>query len=314
MQMEYSSALEQLEEILNLAISRFRGIDDISTADVINDIMLGRLNSSKKESPISAFDIILNDALKELLSIDAVKKPALNIRISSILSSAFLDLKQPWTEASKPIVLDRVLESLHLLAALYKNQVQTKALVQETTSLVTLAEDSVNGLIEEFNSLLQGILDSRGSRKLKIFLVKSIEDILGALRQYQIDGDKGLERAVKSIIFDLTQLERQIDEHNKKDPFYKRFKVDIIALLAYLSSNAISLSGGIPAYDFWKGKYEEYQQGRDQIELIVSENPKAITIQEIIEEANLVFDREPPKQLEGQVEPKALPAGKDEEE
>ncbi|MEO0396571.1 MAG: hypothetical protein AAF243_11380, partial [Cyanobacteria bacterium P01_A01_bin.137] len=119
---------------------------------------------------------------------------------------------------------------------------------------------------------------------------------------------------VKSIIFDLTQLERQIDEQNKKDPLYKKFKVDIIALLAYLSSNAISLSGGIPSYDFWKGKYEEYKQGRDQIEVIISENPTTITIQEIIEKADLVFDRELPKQLEGQVEPKALPAGKDEEE
>jgi hypothetical protein len=99
---------------------------------------------------------------------------------------------------------------------------------------IFLESDFLDGLKNQFNSLLDEIIASDLSNNLKKFLTKQIENILYAIRRYSIDGTEGLEKAIKSFFSNLAIVESHLDNKDKKNPIYKNCQSWVSTLLISL--------------------------------------------------------------------------------
>lgn len=195
--------------------------------------------------------------------------------------------------------VNQVLNTLDALANYFHSQ----------NPAILLEQDFLQKLNGEFESLLDGILNSNLSGELKRFLRERLEDILRAIRRYHIDGTEGLEKAAQSLVSDLVMTEFSLKDEDKKNPMYKHIKAWVISLLLYITPSPYDIIGAIPdIYDFWVPKFEELAAGHEKVEQIICEAP---TIQEAFEKASNTFDKQPQKSIAGGKELKALPASKE---
>jgi hypothetical protein len=175
-----------------------------------------------------------------------------------------------------------------------------------------LESEFLDGLKDEFNSLLDEILRSDLSKNLKTFLIKQIEDILYAIRRYSIDGSDGLEKVTKSFVSNLVTIESHLDKKDKKNSIYRKSVSGIIVLLRFLQPNSIyDILGVVPAIDdYYRPRIEEFIKNRQEIEGRIDEK---FTIAKIIERSLQLSNKQPQKSLLGK-DQKSLPSAKLEEE
>ena len=194
-----------------------------------------------------------------------------------------------------------IIDLLNSLAENYKNQNPT----------IFLESDFLDGLKDQFNSLLDEIINSNLSSNLKKFLTKQIEDILYAIRRYSIDGTEGLEKATKSFVSDLVMGEKYIDKKDKKNPIVSRCLAGVSSLLVILRPSPYDIIGVVPAIDdYYLPKIEEFIQNWQEVE---ASSDEASTFTEIIERSCQLSNKQPQKSLSGK-EQKSLPSAQINEE
>jgi hypothetical protein len=176
---------------------------------------------------------------------------------------------------------------------------------------IFLESDFLDGLKEQFNSLLDEIIDSDLSNNLKRFLTKQIENILYAIRRYSIDGTEGLEKAIKSFVSDLVMVEKHIDKKDKKNPIYSRCLAGVSSLLVILRPSPYDIIGVVPAIDdYYRPRIEEFIKNWQEVEENTDETS---TITEIMEKSLQLSNKQPQKSLPGK-EQKSLPSAQINEE
>jgi len=178
-----------------------------------------------------------------------------------------------------------------------------------------LEQDFLDKLNGDFGSILNGIPKSDLSKELKRFLTEQIEDILKAIRRYQIDGTEGLKKVSKSFVSDLAMSEHTLDEKDKSNPLYKHVKASFLSLLIWIAPSPYDIIGAVPdIHDFWVPQFEHFLQGREQVEKIVDETS---TIQDALEqvsrEAPSIFGKQEQKSIAGKDQKFLPPSSNDQE-
>jgi hypothetical protein len=157
---------------------------------------------------------------------------------------------------------------------------------------IFLEQEFLENLNREFNSLLDEIISSELSNKLKRFLEKRIGDILTAIRRYNIDGTEGLEKAIKSFVSDLAISGNSLNSEDKKPTILTKCIAAGLSLLLYIIPSPYDIIGTFPAIeDYWTPKWEELVRDREKIETIIDDSS---TIQEVFEKTS----RQPQKMIE----------------
>lgn len=296
--MQQSNALRRLEEILTEAIETGDGNQPCGL------ILLKVMQLGNQVEDLVDFYELLNKAEAEARSVR--NKPRLNRYLETIkqLRRLFIT-KSIWSENWSAFVTDinnNVLNTLDSLANDFGSQKPT----------IFLEQEFLKNLKDEFESLLDEVIGSDLSRELKHFLIGRIEDIQKAIRRYQIDGSEGLEKSTKSLLSDLVMSEHYFKAEDKHNYVYKHVKAWILSLIIYITPTPYDIIGAVPdIHDFWIPKFEELTEGHKKVEQIINETS---TIQEALEKASIVFDRQTQKSIAGRREPKALPASKEDPE
>ena len=245
------------------------------------------------------FFSILSTAREE---IGRMKDRESSRRVIEKLNDYFIDHTDiKWKDFVKYIDDGNIIDLLHSLADHYHTQNPT----------IFLESDFLDGLKDEFNSLLNEIIDSDLSSNLKSFLTKQIENILYVIRRYSIDGTEGLEKAIKSFFTDLAIVESHLDNKDKKNPIYKNCQSWVSTLLiSLLYPSAYDIIGVYPTInDYYIPKIEELIKHTKE----TSENIGEIPIQEVLEKSLNSFNKQPQKSLPGK-EQKSLPSAQINEE
>jgi hypothetical protein len=178
--------------------------------------------------------------------------------------------------------------------------------------VIFLEEDFLVKLNSEFTLLLEKVLQSDLPRELKRFLIDHIENIVKAIHRYKIDGTEGLKKAAQSLVSDLVMTEHSLKDVDKRSPIYTKIKSWGLSLLLFITPSFCDIIGAVPdIHDFWVPKFEELFTGHAKIEKLICDTP---TIQEIVEKASDVFDKQPQKRLVGGKELQALAASKEDQE
>ena len=185
---QQTSALQRLTKILNDSINQVK-MAEINRPAI--PILLRFINTPDNPSHLIDFFSILSTAREE---IGRMKDRESSRRVIEKLNDYFINnINITWKDFAKYIDDGNIIDLLHSLADHYHTQNPT----------IFLESDFLDGLKNQFNSLLDEIVDSDLSNILKRFLTKQIEDILYAIRRYSIDGSEGLEKAIKSFFSDL---------------------------------------------------------------------------------------------------------------
>ncbi|AKG22495.1 hypothetical protein [Calothrix sp. 336/3] len=294
--MQQSNALRRLEEILTEAIDN----GDIQQAS--GPILLKAMNLGDQPHKILDFFELLNKAEEEAKSIKT--KPKIDRYLQTIekLHEYFI-IHHVWSVQWNTFVTyikDKgILTTLDSLAEFFYSE----------NPEIFLEDDFLGKLKNEFNLISEKILQSDLSKELKRFLIEHIENLLNAIRRYQVDGTEGLKQAAQSLVSDLVMTEHSLKDVDKKNPIYTCVKAWGLSLLLYIAPSPYDIVGAVPdIYDFWVPRFEELSTGHTKIEKLICETP---TIQEVFEKASDAFDRKPQKSLTGVKEVKALPASKE---
>ena len=215
------------------------------------------------------------------------------------INKRFTDVK--WPDFKKFIDDGNYISSLESFADHYHTQNPT----------IFLESDFLDELKEQFNSLLDEIIDSDLSNNLKRFLTKQIEDILYAIRRYSIDGTEGLEKAIKSFVSDLVMVEKHIDKKDKENPIFNRCLAGVSSLLVIFRPSPYDIIGVVPAIDdYYRPRIEEFIKNWQEVEENTDETS---TITEIMEKSLQLSNKQPQKSLPGK-EQKSLPSSQINEE
>ena len=207
--------------------------------------------------------------------------------------------KMQWTQLKSYIEDKGIVDLLISLAENYETRNPT----------IFLESEFLDGLKDEFNSLLDEILRSDLSRDLKTLLHDQIQDILYAIRRYSIDGSDGLQKATQSFVSNLVTIESRLDKKDKKNSIYRKSVSGIIALLRFLQPNSIyDILGVVPAMDdYYRPRIEEFIKNRQEIEESIDETS---TTTKIIEKSLQLSNKQPQKSLPGKVQ-QSLPSAKE---
>ena len=295
---QQSNALRRLEEILT------RAVDSGKTTQLAGLILAEAMDVEPNPHNIVGFYGLLSKAEEEA---KCITKPKIDRYLRTIkdLHNHFIVQHiwgMEWGSFSRYIEDKGVLNTLDSLADFFCSE----------HPVVFLEKDFLENLNSEFSGLLDEILRSDLSRELKRFLKHHIEDLLGAIRRYQIDGSEGLKKAAQSITSDLLMTENSLKDADKKNPTYMRIKAWGLSLLLYIAPSPYDIIGAVPdIHEFWMPKFEELSTGHKKVEKIISETS---TIQEAVEKSISVFDRQQQKSLSSSKELKALPASKNDAE
>jgi hypothetical protein len=154
-----------------------------------------------------------------------------------------------------------------------------------------LEADFLDNLRSSLESLLAEVDESDLSKKLKKYINQWIRDIVRAIDNYNITGSEPLRKNVNSFVLDLTLIENNISNEEKKKPFFIVVR-NIAANMAIslLSFNVWDIIGVAPDIEqYWmpgiQQLIEQYDLTSDEItlpELInkvvhdVKENPSII--------------------------------------
>ena len=290
---QQTSALQKLADLFEKASDKGEISDPSLT------VLLEIMKSSCSTDDAIEFFGLLYKAIEELDKINILKPKGSRHAIQKLHDFIVKNNlhKMPLTEFNSYIEVSNIIDILISLAKNYKDENPT----------IFLESDFLDGLKEQFNSLLNEITDSDLSNNLKIFLTKQIEDILYAIRRYSIDGTEGLEKAIKSFFSDLAIVEIHLDNKDKKNPIYKNCQSWVSALLiSLLYPSAYDIIGVYPTInDYYIPKIEELVKHTKEI----SGNIGEISIQEVLEKSLNSFNKQPQKSLPGK-EQKSLPSAK----
>ncbi len=290
--MQQSSALRRLEEILTSAVENGEALKPSGP------VLLKAMDLETEPHNIVDFYELLNKAEEE-----EAKRVQTRSRIDRYLQ-AFEKLHEhfivnhiwsiKWSIFSDYIEDKNILNTLDSLAEFFYSE----------NSVTFLEEDFLEELNAEFTLLLEKITKSDSSKVLKRFLIKHVENVVKAIRRYQIDGTEGLEKAAQSLVSDLVMTEHSLEDADKQNPLYTCIKAWGLSLLLYIAPSPYDIIGAVPdLYDFWVPKFEEISIGHAKIEKICETS----TIQETLEKASDTFDRQQQKSISGGKELKALP-------
>lgn len=297
--MHQSNALRRLEVVLAEAVAN----GDKNQSSGL--ILLKAMKLGDQSQNLIDFYELLSKAEEEARRIKNQPNITRYLQVLEELNQVFIFNHvwgAPWKTFTSHIESRNVLLALDALAN-YLN-LQNRALFLE--------QDFLEKLNSEFNSLLDEVLNSDLSKELKRFLIKRIEDILTAIRRYHIDGTEGLEKAAQSLVSDLVITEHTLKDIDKKNSTYINVKAWFLSFLLYIAPTPWDIIGAVPDMDgFWIPKYEELVAGHKKVEQIVCETPK---IQDALEKASNIFNRQPQKSLTGGKPIKALPASREEVE
>lgn len=75
----------------------------------------------------------------------------------------------------------------------------------------------------------------KNTPKITRYLQIILEDILGAIRKYHMDGTKGLEDAAQSLVSDLVMKEFSFKAEDQKNPTYRHIRAFVLSLLIYIT-------------------------------------------------------------------------------
>jgi hypothetical protein len=297
--MQQSSALRRLEEILTSAVTNG------DTGQASGPILLKAMGLEPQPHNIVDFYELLNKAEEEARRVRT--RPNIDRYLQAIEKFHELFIVQHtwsvgWNTFSNYIENKNILSILDSLAEFFYSE----------NPVIFLEKDFLGELNSEFTLLLEKILQSDLSRELRRFLTAHIENIIKSIRRYQIDGTEGLKKAAQSLVSDLVMTEHSLKDVDKKNPIYTNIRSWGLSLLLFITPNFYDIIGAVPdIHDFWVPKFEELSTGHAKIEKLICDAP---TIQEIVEEASDVFNRQPQKRLAGVKEVKALSASKEDQE
>lgn len=291
-----SNALQRLKEVLSKATEE--GDPNQLTGKVLLEVMdLG--NESGK---LTDFYKLLDQAEEATARVISLSESSSSYKVFKQLKEKFILSHLHSTKWG--IFLDYI-NGANILAFLES----TSDLVHTKEPAVLLNEDFLSELRNELEVLFGKILDSELSADVKKCLMKHINNLLIAIRKYNIDGTQGLEQADKLFVSELTLNEPHLSDKDKKNPIYRGFQVLGIGLLVnFLSFSAADVISAIPAIEgYWVPKYNALTSKVDKLE----ENSKDLkTTQEIYLKALEISEDEPQKRIEG-IEQKALPPSKE---
>jgi len=290
---QQTSALQRLTKILGDAVLH-SPVSEYGD-EFAKSVLLLYINTPDNSPHLIDFFSILSTAREE---IGRMKGRESSRRVIERLNDYFIDnIDIRWRGFEKFIDNGNIIDLLRSLTDHYHTQNPT----------IFLESDFLDGLKDQFNSLLDEIVDSDLSNNLKRFLTKQIENILYAIRRYSIDGTEGLEKAIKSFFSDLAIVESHLDNKDKKNPIYKNCQSWVSALLiSLLYPSAYDIIGVYPTInDYYFPKIEELVKHTKEI----SGNIGEISIQEVLEKSLNSFNKQPQKSLPGK-EQKSLPSAK----
>jgi hypothetical protein len=296
---QQTSALQRLNRILNdfMLNTPLEYRDDTAIP-----ILVAYINSSDIFSPLGNsshlidFFALLSTAREE---IGRMKDRESSRRVIEKLNDYFINnIDVTWEDFAKFIEDGNIIDLLDSLADHYHTQ----------NPAIFLESDFLDGLKDEFNSLLDEIINSDLSNNLKKFLIKQIEDILYAIRRYPIDGSDGLQKATQSFVSNLVTIESHLDKKDKKNSIFRKSVSEIIVLLHFFRPNSIyDFLGVVPAIDdYYRPRIERFIKDRQEIEASIDETSTMI---EIIERSLQLSNKQPQKSLPGK-EQKSLPSAK----
>ena len=296
---KHTSALQRLSKILNEAV--LNALPTWGNESAITVLCL-YINPPDTSYDIIDFFALLSTAREE---IGRMKDREPSRRVINKLNDYFINKNSAdakWSDFSKFIDDGNYIFLLSSLADHYHTQNPT----------IFLESDFLDGLKEQFNSLLNEIIASDLSNSLKKFLIKQIEDILYAIRRYPIDGSDGLQKATQSFVSNLVTIESHLDKKDKKNSIFRKSVSKIIVLLHFLLPNSVyDTLGVIPAIDdYYRPRIEEFIQNWQEVEASTDEES---TITEIMEKSLKVSNKQPQKSLPGK-EQKSLPSAEINEE
>jgi hypothetical protein len=294
--MQQSSALRRLEETLTKAITN----GDIKQA--AGPILLEAMHLEPQPHNIVDFYELLNKAEEEARCIQT--KPRIDRYLQTIekLHEHFVVQHIwgiQWYIFATYIEDKGVLNTLDSLAEFFHSE----------NPAILLEKEFLEKLNDEFSGLQEKIIQSDLSKDLKRFLVGHVENILKAIRRYQIDGTEGLKKAAQSLVSDLMMSEHSLNDVDKRNSIYTCVKAWGLSLLLYIAPSPYDIIGAVPdIHDFWMPKFEELSTGHKKIGEIISNTS---TIQEAFEQSSNTFARQQQQSLPGSKELKALPASKE---
>jgi len=299
MQMQkQTNALQRLSKILNDAV--LDAIVPVWGDKPAIPILLRYIDSADDSPRLIDFSALLSKAREE---IGRMKDRESSYSVIEKLNDYFIKNsdKTTWEDFVKFIDDGNYIILRNSLADHYHTQNPT----------IFLESDFLDGLKNQFNFLLDEIIDSDLSNNLKRFLTKQIENILYAIRRYSIDGTEGLEKAIKSFVSDLVMGEKYINKKDKKNPIYSRCLAGFSSLLVILRPSPYDIIGVVPAIDdYYLPKIEEFIKSRQEIEESIDET---FTITEVIEKSLQLSNKQSQKSLPGK-EQKSLPSAQVNEE
>jgi hypothetical protein len=191
---KHTSALQRLTKILRDAIE---DSESYSINALAIPMLLQCIDVPDSLSHFIDFFSILSTAREEIRK---MKGRESSCRVIEKLNDYFINkIDVTWEDFAKFIEDGNIIDLLHSLADHYHTQ----------NPAIFLESDFLDGLKDQFNFLLDEIVDSDLSNDFKKFLTKKIEDILYAIRRYSIDGTEGLEKAIKSFVSDLQRISHQ---------------------------------------------------------------------------------------------------------
>jgi hypothetical protein len=255
--MNQSSALRQLEIILDEAMT---SAQDKQTGLILMQAM----QLQEKPCNLVSFFTLLHKAKEEA---KRLKYPKVDRDIAALedLQKIFSENHawgHPWSVFSGSIKISNILSILNNLANSYHNQ--TKNLFLEKEFLVELDND--------FSCLLQEILDSELPKFLKNEIKIKVEDILGCIHDYSINGTEGIEKAVQSLLVQV-EIGNKSSSEVVCDPILKKLKITAISLLLFLKPSFWDVAGLLPDVDsFWAPKFHELVEFRQKIESQIDED------------------------------------------
>lgn len=292
--MRQSNALRRLDTILAEAVAS--GDPNHSSGPII----LKAMGLSGQPRNIVDFYELLNKAEEEARSIK--NKPKIDRYFEKIeeLHQLFIVnhlWNEKWGTFANQIKKTGVLIALDALAEFYYSQ----------NPKIFLEQDFISSLKNNLESLLDEIINSDLSRDLKEFLIERIEEILKAIRRYNLDGTEGLEQVTKSLISELAMKEHNFAAEDKRNPIYKRVQAFALGIILWITPSPYDIIGAAPdIQDFWIPKFEELTEEHKKIEEAISETS---TIQEAFEKVSSLVNKQNKKLLPGKTI-KALPASK----
>jgi hypothetical protein len=290
--MNQSNALSRLKTILDKAVecedpSKFSG-----------SVLLQAMNLPPTPQNIVEFYELLGKAYEETKSLKDISG------FSDSLVSGSLEILQQlvikynlWETRWSAFHSHLTTTNSQLILGLLANE------VSRVNPKVILEKVFLQQLHDEFSSLLEQIHESNLSQKIKQLLIIQIDSILKSIRRYNVEGTEGIEQTAKLRMLDLALAANKVTKEEKNHPLFKKVYSSVVTL-GSICGFTMSFVGFVPDVEqYWIPKFQNFLNGRNEIEKIINEKS---SIEAIFEDALEVFKQEETKAITGRNLP-ALP-------